>query len=60
MFEPENDIERMLLSAATEPAERPGFVRALLDAEVFVVLVREAARSFQGRTATRRFRKGRP
>jgi len=39
MFEPENDIERLLMRAAVEPAERPGFARALLDAEVFVVLV---------------------
>jgi hypothetical protein len=39
MFEPENDIERMLVRAAAEPAERPGFARALLDAEIFLVLV---------------------
>lgn len=37
MFEPENDIERMLMRAATEPAERPGFARALMDAEIFLV-----------------------
>jgi SseB protein C-terminal domain/SseB protein N-terminal domain len=48
MFEPENDIERMLLSAAMEPAERPGFVRALLDAEVFVVLVPEGGKIVPG------------
>jgi hypothetical protein len=41
MFEPENDIERMLMRAAAEPAERPGFARALMDAEIFVVLVPE-------------------
>jgi hypothetical protein len=41
MFEPENDIERLLMRAATEPAERPGFARALMDAEVFIVLVSE-------------------
>jgi hypothetical protein len=39
MFEPENDIERMLMRAATEPAARPAFARALMDAEVYVVLV---------------------
>lgn len=39
MFEPENDIERMLMRAAAEPAERPGFARALIDAQIFVVLV---------------------
>jgi hypothetical protein len=38
MFEPENDIERMLMRAATEPAARPAFARALMDAENFIVL----------------------
>jgi SseB protein C-terminal domain/SseB protein N-terminal domain len=39
MFEPENDIERMLMRASAEPKERPGFARALTDAEIFLVLV---------------------
>jgi hypothetical protein len=39
MFEPENDIERMLVRASAEPAVRPGFARALLDAEIYLVLV---------------------
>jgi hypothetical protein len=39
MFEPENDIERLLMRASAEPAERPGFARALMDAQIFVVLV---------------------
>jgi hypothetical protein len=39
MFEPENDIERLLMRAATEPAERPGFAQALMDAQVFVALI---------------------
>jgi hypothetical protein len=39
MFEPENDIERLLMLASAEPAERPGFARALIDAQIFVVLV---------------------
>jgi hypothetical protein len=39
MFEPENDIERMLMRASAEPKERPGFARALMDAEIFLVLV---------------------
>src|SRR3954471_23124267 len=39
MFEPENDIERLLMRASTQPSERPGFARALLDAQVFVLLV---------------------
>jgi hypothetical protein len=39
MFEPENDIERMLMRAATEPAARPAFARALTDARVYVVFV---------------------
>jgi hypothetical protein len=36
MFEPENDIERMLMRAASEPAARPDFARALMDAEIFL------------------------
>ena len=39
MFEPENDIERLLMRASAEPAERPGFARVLIDAQIFVVLV---------------------
>jgi hypothetical protein len=39
MFEPENDIERMLMRAATEPAARPAFARALMDAQVYTVFV---------------------
>ena len=42
MFEPENDIERMLMRAAQEPPERPAFARALMDAEIVMVLVPEA------------------
>lgn len=41
MFEPENDIERQLMRASAEPAERPAFARALMDAEIVLVLVRE-------------------
>jgi hypothetical protein len=41
MFEAENDIERALMRASAEPAARQDFVRALLDAEVFVVLIPE-------------------
>ncbi|MGY8709823.1 enhanced serine sensitivity protein SseB C-terminal domain-containing protein [Bradyrhizobium sp. 18BD] len=44
MFEPENDIERMLMRAAQEPSERPAFARALMDAEIVMVLVPEAGR----------------
>src|SRR5690242_13186796 len=43
MFEPENDIERLLMRASTQPSERRAFMRALLDAEVFVVLVSDGA-----------------
>ena len=39
MFEPENDVERLLMRAATEPAARPAFARALMDAQIFVVFV---------------------
>jgi hypothetical protein len=42
MFEPENDIERQLVRAATEPAARAAFARALMDAEVYLVLVPES------------------
>ncbi len=48
MFEPENDIERMLVRAADEPSERPVFARALLDAEIFIVLVPEGGRIVPG------------
>src|SRR4051794_11163832 len=41
MFEPENDIERLLMRASAEPAERPAFARAILDAQVYVVLIPE-------------------
>ena len=39
MFESENDIERLLMRASAESAERPGFARVLIDAQIFVVLV---------------------
>jgi len=39
MFEPENDIERLLMRASTQPSERPAFARGIVDAQVFVVLV---------------------
>ena len=39
MFEPENDIERLLMRAAADPAVRPDFARALMDTQMFVVLV---------------------
>lgn len=39
MFEPENDIERMLMRASADPAARPDFARALMDAQIVLVLV---------------------
>jgi hypothetical protein len=39
MFEPENEIERLLVRAASEPSARAAFTRALMDAQIFVVLV---------------------
>jgi hypothetical protein len=48
MFEPENDIERLLIRASAEPAARPGFARALMDAEIFVVLVSDGAKIMPG------------
>jgi hypothetical protein len=41
MSEPENEIERELVRAITEPAARPGFLRMFMAAEVFIVLVPE-------------------
>ncbi|OAF05020.1 hypothetical protein AYJ54_21400 [Bradyrhizobium centrolobii] len=48
MFEPENEIERMLMRAAQEPSERPAFARALLDADIVVVLVPEGGNIVPG------------
>jgi hypothetical protein len=42
MFDPENDIERLLMRASAEPAERPAFARAIMDSQIFVVLVPDA------------------
>ncbi len=42
MFEPENQVERDLVSASAEPSARPGFMRSLLESEIFVVLVPES------------------
>jgi hypothetical protein len=39
MFEPENDIERLLMRASAEPAARPDFARAIMDTQIFVVFV---------------------
>src|SRR5215472_17818245 len=39
MFEPENEIERLLVRAAFEPSARAAFTRALMDAQVFLLLV---------------------
>jgi hypothetical protein len=41
MFEPENEIERMLVLAAKDPAARPAFARALMEADVYLVFVAE-------------------
>lgn len=43
MFEPENDIERMLVRATSEPAARPDFARALMDTQIFLVFVADGA-----------------
>jgi hypothetical protein len=52
MFEPENEIERMLVLAVKDPAARPAFARALMDAEIFLVLIPEGplATDADGRT----------
>ena len=36
-FEPLNDLERLLVGAATEPDQRPAFARAILDAQLCAV-----------------------
>ena len=38
MFEPENELERLLVSAAEDDAAHPAFARALIDAECFMAL----------------------
>jgi SseB protein C-terminal domain/SseB protein N-terminal domain len=39
MFEAENEIERLLVRAASDPFARAAFTRALMDAQIFLVLV---------------------
>jgi hypothetical protein len=39
MFEPENEIERLLVRAASDPFARAAFTRALMDTQIFLVLV---------------------
>lgn len=39
MFEPENQIEKDLMKASAVAEARPAFARALMDADVFVILV---------------------
>ena len=48
MFEPENDIERLLMRASADPTVRPDFARALMDASVYVVLVSDGAKIMPG------------
>ena len=48
MFEPENEIERMLMRAAQEPSERAAFAEAVIDAEIVVALVPEGGRITPG------------
>ena len=38
MFEPENELERKLVRAATEPADGPAFLRAIFNGTTFVAL----------------------
>jgi SseB protein N-terminal domain len=37
MFEPQNDLERSLIAATTDPAARPQFYRDLVASDLFVV-----------------------
>jgi len=41
MFEPENEIERLLMRATSEPSAGAAFTRALMGAQIFLVLVPE-------------------
>jgi hypothetical protein len=36
-FEPQNDLERSLMQAATDPAHRPQFYRDLARSDVFII-----------------------
>jgi hypothetical protein len=48
MFEPENEIERLLVRAASDPFARAAFTRALMDAQIFLVLVPDGPVEQQG------------
>jgi len=37
MFEPVNNLEKSLMSAATNPSSRPQFYRDLLEADIFII-----------------------
>jgi hypothetical protein len=52
MFEPENDIERALMKASHEVGERPAFARALMEAQIFVVLTAEGGSIVPGANGT--------
>jgi hypothetical protein len=52
MFEPENDIERALMRASQEVGERAAFARALMDAQIFVVLTAEGGSIVPGPNGT--------
>jgi hypothetical protein len=39
MFEPENDLERSLMRATSEPSHRAAFLRDLMDGEIFLALL---------------------
>lgn len=37
MFEPVNPLEKSLMNAATNPADRPQFYRDLLESEIYLI-----------------------
>src|SRR4051812_2107791 len=43
MFEPENDLERSLLRAVSDPAHRPNFLLRMFNAEIIIALEIEGA-----------------
>jgi len=48
MFEPENDLERSLMRAASEPSHRAAFLRDLMDGEVFLALTASGSAPIAG------------
>lgn len=48
MFEPENDLERSLVKASTDPSHRPQFIRDLLDSVIYLINAGHESLDIQG------------